>query len=281
MRRRFGQTLRLGVAASTLALVKTSRWGGPAQMLGEQSYAGASGLQDALAAVLGAGYAGWPLTIVLSDELVRLWQVTPFAQTTRLADLEAAAALRFQRLYGEPAADWAVRAGWDGDRPFLAAAMRRTLLAALEQGAAVHQVRLVEIVPQFVALLNLCRSALGPGAWFGTLHDRVLTLGAMDPADAGALVAVRAQILPEAPGAGWLAEHLAREALRLNLAAPSRLQLWGAVPPAWLGAVATTTNATNATNASNATTTVTTRLGSAGGPGWTEAAVLAASGSAA
>ena len=270
MRRRFGQGLRLGVATSALALVTTSRWGGPAQLLGEQSYAGASGLPDALAAVLGAGYAGWPLTIVLADDLVRLWQVTPFAQTTRLADLEAAAALRFQRLYGEPAADWAVRAGWDGERPFLAAAMRRTVLAALEQGAAVHQVRLVEIVPQFVALLNLCRGALGPGAWFGTLHDKVLTLGVVDPGAGGALVAVRAQVLPEAPGAGWLAEHLAREALRLNLAAPGRLQLWGAVPSAWLAATVSTAGAT-----------VTTRLGSAGAAGWTEAAVLAASGSAA
>ena len=45
--------------------------------------------------------------------------------------------------------------------------------------------------------------------------------------------------------------------------------------PAWLGAGAPTT-----INA-NAITTVTTRLGSAGVPGWTEAAVLAASGSAA
>jgi len=275
MRRRFGQRLRLGVAASALALVQTSRWGGPAQLVGEQSYADGGTLREALAALLGAGYGGWPLTIVLSDELVRLWQVTPFAQTTCLADLEAAAALRFQRLYGEPAADWIVRAGWDARRPFLAAAMPRTLLAALEQGAAVHHLKLVEIVPQFVALLNRCASALGPGAWFGTVHDNVLTLGATDPGDAAALVAVRAQALPAAASAGWLAEHLAREALRLNLAAPSRLQLWGAVPPAWLGA-GVGVGVTTAT-----TTVVTTRPGVAGAVGWTAAAVLAASGSAA
>ena len=268
MRRRFGQGLRLGVAAGALALVQTSRWGGPAQLVGEQSYADAGTLREALAALLGAGYGGWPLTIVLSDDLVRLWQVTPFAQTTCLADLEAAAALRFQRLYGEPAADWIVRAGWDGRRAFLAAAMRRSLLAALEQGAAVQHIKLVEIVPQFVALLNRCAGTLGPGAWFGTLHDNVLTLGAIDRGDAAVVVAVRAQALPEAASAGWLAEHLAREALRLNLAAPGRLQLWGAVPPAWLGAGA-------------ATTVVAIRPGVAGAVGWTAAAVLAASGSAA
>ena len=259
MRRRFGQALRLGVAAGAVALVKTSRWGAPAALVAEQAYEGAAGLQDALKAVLGGEYAGWPLTIVLADELVRLWQVTPPRQTARLADLEAAAALRFQLLYGEPAADWILRAGWDLDRPFLAAAMPRALLAALEQGAAAHQLKVVEIVPQFVAVLNRCAGALRPGAWFGTVHDKVLTLGACD---AGAVVAVRPQALPEGAGTNWLAEHLAREALRLNLAVPDRLQLWGGVPPAWIGASAT-------------------QLGFAGAAGWPAAAVLAASGSAA
>jgi hypothetical protein len=212
-----------------------------------------------LAAVLAGGYAGWPLTIVLADELVRMWQVTPPPQCTRLADLEAAASLRFQRLYGDSAANWIVRAGWDAGRPFLAAAMPRALLGALEEGAGFHQVKLVEIVPQFVALLNHCHGALKPGAWFGTLHDNVLTLGAREE---GCVVAVRAQALPDSPGANWLAEHLAREALRLNLAMPGRLQLWGALPPAWIGAGAVS-------------------VGLAGGAGWTPAAVLAAGGSAA
>jgi hypothetical protein len=258
MRRRFGQGLRLGVAGGAVALVKTSRWGAPAALVAEQAYQGAAGLQDAIKDVLRGEHAGWPLTIVLADDLVRLWQVTPPQQAARLADLEAAAALRFQRLYGEPASDWILRAGWDLDRPFLAAAMPRTLLAALEQGAAAGQLTLVEIVPQFVALLNRCAGALKPGAWFGTVHDNVLTLGARD---AGAVVAVRAQALPDGANAGWLAEHLAREALRLNLAVPERLQLWGGVPPAWLGANATLLGAAAA--------------------GWPPAAVLAASGSAA
>jgi hypothetical protein len=262
MRRRLGQGLRLGVAANALALVKTSRWGGPATLVSEQSYASAKGLKDALATLLGADYAGWPLTIVLADELVRMWQVTPPPHTTRLADLEAAAALRFQRLYGEPAANWIVGAGWDQARPFLAAALPRALLGALEEGAGVRHMKLVEIVPQFVALLNVCSGALRPGAWFGTLHDNVLTLGATDPAHGGAVVAVRAQALPDSPGPGWLAEHLAREALRLNLAAPERLQLWGALPPAWIGAGAVS-------------------VGAPGAAGWSEVAVLAASGGAA
>lgn len=267
MRRRFGKALRLGVARGGMALVQTSRWGGaPAALLAEHALApgaldSADGVHAALAAVLdGAGRAGWPVSIVLADDLVRLWQVTPPANTTRLADLEAAAALRFQLLYGEPAADWMLSAAWDPVRPFMAAALPRALLGALGQGAGVHQLKTVEIVPQFVAVLNRFASVLRPGAWFGVVHDNVLTLGA---GNGNAIAAVRAAALPDDADAGWLAAHLAREALRLNLPAPERLQLWGSVPPGWLG--------------SNGCS----QLGAGAPAGWSAAARLAASGSAA
>jgi hypothetical protein len=258
MRRRFGQALRLGLARGGIALVKTSRWGRAPELVAAQALApgaldSAAGVEDALAALFDGAYDGWPLTVVLADELARLWQVVPPPHTTRLGDLEAAAAMRFQALYGEPAAAWAIRAGWDPLRPFLAAALPRALLGALEQGAALRQMPLLEIVPQFVAVINRCGGVLKPGAWFGVVHDKVLTLGA------GATV--RAVALPEGAGAPWLAEHLEREALRLNLPAPERVQLWGQVPDAWNGAVG--------------------RLGSAGSAGWPTAALLAASGSAA
>jgi hypothetical protein len=267
MRRRFGQALRLGVARGGVALVKTSRWGGaPVSLLADTTLAPGAldtpgGLQDALAAMLD-GAAGWPLAIVLADELVRMWQVTPPQLSTRLADLEAAASLRFQLLYGEPAANWNVSAGWDPVRPFLAAAMPRALLDALGQGAAAQKVPVVEIVPQFVAVLNRWRGALKPGAWFGLVHDNVLTLGARD---GEAVVAVRAAALPDGADAGWLAEHLAREALRLNLSAPERVQLWGGVAPEWVRSSAIACS----------------QLGVGEPAGWSAAARLAASGSAA
>lgn len=238
MRKRFGQALRIGVASHGVALVKTSRWGrAPASVLAHHPFSGAGqpgaeATAQALRELLADhSYAGWPVSVVLADELVRLWQVTPPQGSTRLADLEAAAALRFQSLYGEPAASWALAAGWDPLQPFLAAAMPRGLLAVLQQAAAEHQFTLVEIVPQFVAALNQWRGALKAGAWFGLAHEGVLTVAALGE---GGECAVRAAALPDGADAGWLAAHLAREALRLNLAAPERLQLCGDVPPAWL-----------------------------------------------
>lgn len=266
MRRRFGQALRLGVARGGVALVRTGRWGGaPAALLAEHAIDGGAvdsvdGVRAALAALLGgAGLAGWPVTIVLADDLVRLWQVTPPANTTRMADLEAAAALRFQTLYGEAAAGWELSAAYDPVRPFLAAAMPRTLLAALTRGAAEHGLKAVEIVPQFVAVLNRFRGAVRPGAWFGVVHDNVLTLGA---GDGHAIVAVRAAALPHGADGDWLAAHVAREALRLNLPEPERLHLWGSVPAGWLAAGCL-------------------QLGAPAHVDWPAAALLAVSGSAA
>lgn len=270
MRKRFGQALRIGVASHGVALVKTSRWqGAPASVLAQHEFSagvqpGIEATAQALRALLAdATCAGWPVTVVLADELVRIWQVTPPQGSTRLADLEAAAALRFQSLYGEPAANWALAAGWDAAKPFLAAAMSRPLLAVLEQAAAEHRFTLVEIVPQFVAALNQWRGALEADAWFGLVHGGVLTIAALG---AGGVAAVRAAALPDGAGADWLVEHIAREALRLNLPVPGQLQLCGPLPPGWQQASGQL---------------VCSLLGAAHADAWPAAAQLALTGSAA
>jgi hypothetical protein len=235
MRRGLGQALRLGVAGDALALVRTSRWRGErVTVLAEQQLDTGAGLDAtarALDRLLAAAPAGWPLTVVLSDQLVRLWQVTPPQGSTRMADLEAAAALRFQLLYGAPADGWKISADWDAGQPFLAAALPLPLLVLLERAAREHRVGIVEIVPQFVAALNRFGGALKSGAWFGVMHDGVLTVR-MD-GEGGQLAAVRTCAVPGDAGREWLDRHLAREALRLELAPPGRLQLCGAVPAGW------------------------------------------------
>lgn len=237
MRKRFGQALRIGVSTSALSLLKTSRWGGAGpELVAEHRFTGdlAPGF-DAMVAALrqmlaDAGCSGWSATVVLSDDLSRLWQVTPPPGATRMADLEGAAALRFQLLFGESAAQWQLAAGWDATRPFLAAAMPVRLLALLREAAAEQGVTLVEIVPQFVAAWNRWRDAVKPGAWYGLVQGGVLTLGVVDDAR---VQAVRAAAIPSAAGVDWLAQHVAREALRLNVAAPSRLQVSGPAPSSW------------------------------------------------
>ncbi|WP_426193640.1 hypothetical protein [Massilia sp. DWR3-1-1] len=236
MRKKFGHALRLGISADGVALLETRRWGREATLLAElpldASHAFPVALAGAVTALLNdAQRDGWPLSVVLADELVRFWQVTPPPACARMADLEAAAALRFQQLYGEPAAGWQLRADWQLTRPFLAAAIPVSLVAALQQATSAHAMRLIEVAPQFVVLFNRWRAGLAAGDWFGVVHDGVLTLGVCD----GGIVAMRALAIDAAASApsAWLQGQLAREALRLNRPAPERLRLCGAAPAAW------------------------------------------------
>lgn len=231
---RLGQSLRLGVAANGLALVKTSRlFGGATLALSEQPLdlfapdALAPGLRMLLADL---PVKGWPVSVVLADELVRLWQVTPPPGATRMGDLQAAAALRFQHLFGGSGADWKISADWDADNPFLAAAAPQALLDALAATAQEHGLHLVETSPQFVAAMNGWRRERRAGAWFGLVHGGVLSLAAYEGRK---LAAVRSSPIPAGADRDWLESHVAREALRVGIARPERLQLSGAAPASW------------------------------------------------
>jgi hypothetical protein len=238
MRKKIGHALRLGIGQHAIALVETRRWNREAVLVAEQPLDGTHALPLALTGALTALWNEvqrdrWPLTVVLADELVRLWHVTPPADCSRMADLQASAALRFQQLYGEPAADWQVSAHWQLQRPFLAAAAPRALIGAVQQSSHAHALRIVEAAPQFIVLFNRWRAKLAPGDWFGVVQEGVLTLAACDT---GGIAALRAVAVPAQAHAAWLGEHVAREALRLNLPAPQRLRLCGAVPAAWAAA---------------------------------------------
>lgn len=236
MRRRFGQSLRVGIAESALALAVTSRWGA-SRVVGEIAYdpAQAGALPSALAQLLGSSYARWPVSFVIANDLVRMWRVTPPHDASRMADLEAAAALRFHSLFGEMPTQWAIRADWDAANPFMAAATPHALLAALAQVADAQHMAVTGIEPHFAVALNAGRPALRKGAWFALLHDGVITLGAPNGAR---LEAIRAAGVPAGAGAEWLATHVAREAMLLGVPVPGALALSGAVPDRWLGGTA-------------------------------------------
>jgi hypothetical protein len=231
---KLGQALRIGVAPDGLALLRTSVWRHErALLLGQVRVGGADpeSISSALAMLLGEhAVAGWPVTVVLSDDLVRLWQVTPPGAAGRMADLEGAAALRFLALFGGSAAGWKIQADWNAAAPFLAAAVPLALLDALGQAARAHRFHLVEIVPQFVAALNHHRKLRRPGAWFGVVHGDVLSVAAFD---GKTLAAVRTTPIPLGADRDWLEGHVAREALRVGLGRPERLQVCGPAPQGW------------------------------------------------
>ena len=235
-----GQSLRIGVGPHAVSLLRVSRWrGAPVTVLAEHTIAASSAHPfDAIANALRTllkeqNVQGWPAAFVLADELARLWRVTPPPGATSQGDLQAAAGLRFQALYGEPPSAWQIGADWNAVAPFFAAAVPRALLASLTMVAEEFRLAVVGVEPHFVSAWNRWHNALKAGAWYALVHDGLMTLA---PIGSDGVRALR--VLPVPPGAdqGWLTQALQREALLLDMPPPVLLQACGAVPATWLRA---------------------------------------------
>ncbi len=240
MLERWTQTLRIGVARNGIGLVSTRGWpfrkspvlaahaalSDPSDVL-----QGASGLLSETLQAHAVG--GLPARIVLCDTLVRLFMVAPPRNATRLQDTRAAAEMRFGMLYDDAPGQWHLDADWDARHPFLACAMPRDLRDSLLEAALSAGVRVVEMLPQFVAALNRWHRVLAPHDWLGVVHANRVTVGIPG---GGRLLSVRVLQLPQMAGldATGLAALLAQEALRMELPQARQLRLCGMVPPGWL-----------------------------------------------
>jgi hypothetical protein len=232
---RLGQHLRIGVASDGVAIARTGLWGvRRARLLAERRLAPTSQLEGILSALrellAATPPAGANVSIVIADELARMWPVTPPPACARMSDLRAAAAMRFQALFGSPPAGWRIAADWDAAKPFLAVAAPEELLAQIQQAVREAGGHVVEVVPQFVVSLGRWRASRVSGAWFGVVQSHVLTLALFDGAH---LAAVCSTAIPQGAGREWLDSHVARESLRLGLQRPERLQLAGPAPKSW------------------------------------------------
>ena len=225
--------LCVGISSRAVTLVRAGRFGSPAVLASTPLADGSvDTLEPALAGLLGdAAWRRWPVSFVLDDELVRMWTVVPPPHAARMADLHAAAGLRFEHLYGDSAAHWRIAAHWDASRPFVAAAIARPLHAAILRAAGIQRLAVSAIEPHFVAAWNAWRGSVPRGAWFMLLHGRTLALGITEGTR---LVAMRAAQLPAGADESWLDGHVAREALLLALPAPAAVFVRGQVPTGWV-----------------------------------------------
>jgi len=226
--------LNIVLSANGIALIRNSGWFKKQHMVLAERVCAEDDLAVQLRSMLAESKCErLPTTITLSDAMVRIWMVTPPQNTVRLSDCQAAAAARFQALYGEPMTDWELSADWDPRQPFLACALPRKLLQTLQSIAQERQLTLLEIAPQFIATWNRRHAQLAPDAWLGVLHGHVLTIGAVHQQR---LCGVRVTSLTSESlnDKHWLQQHLKREALRMNLPTPSQLQLCGSAPAHWV-----------------------------------------------
>ena len=235
-----GGELCIGLSRAGIALLhRQGRFRPRSVLLDDCRFAPGEAVQEAQIAsaldrlLTASACQGMPTRVVLADQMVRHWMVTPPKNAAHILDCQAAAEARFQTLFGEPMADWAMAADWQARTPFMSSALPKKILSALQAVCADHRLLLVEVVPEFVANFNRCVSELAAGHWFGLVQDRVLTLAVMNVERLSDLrsIALPPQALAEPD---WLRLSVEREATRLMRTMPVGVQLCGDVPPAWL-----------------------------------------------
>jgi hypothetical protein len=232
----FGPTVHIGCSASGVAVLRRDRFGRAVGVPVERPLAEPNSVAELARqlplALAGAQCRRGVASVTLSDDWLRLFVATPPSNCSHRRDCDAAVALRFQTLYGDDLAQWILRADWQIDRPFLVAALPLALQTTLVNIATQFKLRYSAVLPHSVAAWNRWHGALRRGDWFGVAHADVLTLIAIED---GAVRAVRRQPLDQAgmKTPDWLSQHVGREALRLNLAMPVRMQLCGEVPQPW------------------------------------------------
>lgn len=171
------------------------------------------------------------ISIVVSSPLVRLFLVTPPSNAAALDDLKGAASLRFSTLYGLKPEDWHIAAAWDSRHPFLAAAVRETLLDALAGFVGARKLRVQRIAAAPLEVWRRDVDVLSPSSenWLLSREGTAVTLLVCDKRRVHALRSV------QWPNEPWqsisaLYEAIQLEAMRLDRQVPTVAYGRGDVP---------------------------------------------------
>ncbi len=184
-------------------------------------------LQDTIADLL-REHASSPadLRTVVRDECARYFVVEPPGNARKMSDLRLAARLRFDGLYGDTAADWAVNADWHATRPFLACAMPAPVIAAAANAARACRLRNAGVTTEFTLSWNTQRRRMPDRrAWVVHLGRQMDVVAAC----AGGSVAAVSMVSRARPvAAADMVDVIARCALRWNRPVPHTVYLLGA-----------------------------------------------------
>jgi hypothetical protein len=173
-----------------------------------------------------------PMQVMVSDRLCRTFMVTPPPNAARMADLKAAAAARYARLFGS-GIGWQIDAQWNPAKPFIASAMPMTISSALDSLQIKTGLAAVRVQPHFIEASNDLRTQITDGDWFGVVEGKHMTMAAVK---SSAFSAVRATQLPSEvfESADALSRFVKQEVLRLDVELPTLLKLSGDVPAVWV-----------------------------------------------
>lgn len=165
------------------------------------------------------------LRTIVRNECARHFIVEPPGNARRMNDLQSAARLRFDGLYGDTLADWVLDADWCATRPFLACAIPAQAITAVASAARASGLRDAGVTTEFASSWNAQHRRMPDRrAWVVHLGHRTDVFAACARGSVTA-VSMISGIRPVA--AADLVDEISRCALRWDLPVPETVYLLG------------------------------------------------------
>jgi len=166
------------------------------------------------------------LRTIVRDECARYFVVEPPDNARRMNDLQLAARLRFEGLYGDTLAHWALDADWRATRPFIACAIPVQAITVVASAARTCRLRDTGVTTEFTSNWNAQRRRMPDRrAWVVHLGRQTDVVAACA---SGSVAAVSMVSGARPVAVADMVDEIARCALRWNLPVPETVYLLGA-----------------------------------------------------
>lgn len=166
------------------------------------------------------------LRTIVRNECARYFVVDPPSNARRVSDLQSAARLRFDGLYGDTPADWALDADWCATRPFLACAIPAQAISVVASAARACKLLDTGVTTEFTSSWNAQHRRMRlRRAWIVHLGRQTNVVAACA---SGSVAAVSLFSGVRPVEVADMVDEISRCALRWNLPMPDTVYLLGA-----------------------------------------------------
>jgi hypothetical protein len=166
--------------------------------------------------------------IIFSDTFAKFFKTVPPTGSRSLVDLEAAVAIRFEKLYGQNISSHQLLSDWRPGKPFLTCAVPKTLISGIEAAIFKRSIRCARIAPHLISTMGSESNQKSTYVGLCTIEETGLTYAIFQGKNIVHIVQIKymhreSMLLDE------VAHYLKKEELLTGIKAPETVMLYSTI----------------------------------------------------